>query len=119
LLSAVCRIDRAALVRVTLIATWYKMLSTSTIASLSIEIEIGTPYQQEPDVWRCPVALNGLYDRLAEAAGIDSFQALCLAISLVQELLQGFCADGGKLLQDGEGFSLQGYSFGAAVRRRP
>jgi len=107
------------------------MLSTSTIASLSIdaipikggpfsiEIEIGTPYQQEPDVWRCPVELNGLYDNLAEAAGIDSFQALCLAISLVQELLHGFCADGGKLLQDGEDFSLQGYSFGAAVRRRP
>jgi hypothetical protein len=107
------------------------MLSTPTIANLSIdaisldgrpftiEIEIGTPYQREHDEWRCPVALNGLYDRLAEAAGIDSFQALCLAISLVQELLQGFCEDGGKLLQDGEDFSLQGYSFGAAVRRRP
>ena len=107
------------------------MLSTPTVASISIgaispkseaftiELEIGTPYQCEPGEWACPVALTGLYDRLAEARGVESFQALCMAISLAQDLLRGFRDKGGKLLMDTEDFPLEAYAFGASTRRGP
>jgi hypothetical protein len=87
--------------------------------AFTIELEIGTPYEREPGGWACPVALTGLYDRLAEARGVDSFQALCMAISLAQDLLHGFRDKGGKLLMDAENFPLEAYGFGAATRRGP
>jgi hypothetical protein len=107
------------------------MLSTPTVARTSIDaispeggaftidLEVGTPYQRETGEWACPVALHGLYDRLAEACGENSFQALCMAISLAQDLLQSFRDKGGKLLMDDEDFPLEAYAFGAAIRRQP
>jgi hypothetical protein len=105
------------------------MLSTPTVASLVIdavssdgkafviELEIGTPYQRETGEWACPVALRGLYERLAEARGVDSFQSLCMAISLAQDLLRSFRDNGGKLLVESEDFPLEAYAFGAAIQR--
>jgi hypothetical protein len=103
--------------------------STPTIASLtldaeapdggrfSITIEIGTPYHRETGEWACPVALAGLYERLSDACGADSFQALCLAASLAQDLLQDFQEKGGALLIEGDRFQLGPYAFGPAARR--
>src|SRR6202043_3898366 len=105
-----------------------QMLSTPAVASIlidaispegeafTIELEVGTPRQRDTNEWACPVALRGLYDRLADACGENSFQALCLAISLAQDLLQGFRDKGGKLLMDAEDFPLEAYAFGAAIR---
>ncbi len=80
-----------------------------------ITVEIGTPYQcgEDPEEWACPVAVRPLYKRLHDAHGGDSFQSLCLAISLAQDLLQGFREKGGLLTYEtGETFPLEAYSFG-------
>ena len=80
-----------------------------------ITVEIGTPYQcgEEPEEWACPVAVPPLYKRLHDTHGSDSFQSLCLAISLAQDLLQNFREKGGLLtFENGETFPLESYSFG-------
>jgi hypothetical protein len=84
-----------------------------------IEIRIGLPYKvgTEPEEWACPVALKPLYAKLHDDHAGSSFQALCLASALILELLDGIKAKGGKLLYaPGEGFPLEAYAFGVAVR---
>jgi len=105
------------------------MSSTPTIASLTLDavapdgqrlaitLEIGTPYHRETSEWACPVALVGLYEQLSDACGDDSFQALCMAVSLAQDLLQDFQEKGGALLIEGDRFQLEPYAFGPAARR--
>jgi hypothetical protein len=85
-----------------------------------IFIGIGTPYQvgDDPEEWACPAALTPLHHRLHDAHGGSSFHALCLASSLVLDLLQGFREQGGILFYSpGEDFPLGAYSFGIASRR--
>jgi len=106
-----------------------KMLATPTVASISIdavspegevfviELEVGTPYHCETGEWACPISLRGLYDRLRDMRGEDSFQALCMAVSLAQDLLQDFRGKGGRLLMGTEDFPLEAYAFGAAIGR--
>lgn len=74
---------------------------------IAISVTIGTPYREttDPEVWRCPVAVFPLYGRLADIAGNDSLQALCLATRLAFSLLHDFKSKGGRLLlakEDGE-----------------
>jgi hypothetical protein len=81
-----------------------------------IKVEIGPPYQcsDDPEEWACPVAVRPLYNRLHDAHGGDSFQSLCLAISLAQDLLQDFKEKDGLLTYEtGDLFPLESYSFGA------
>ncbi len=86
---------------------------------IEILAKIGKPYpvegQEDIDEWACPVSLEPLYKRLHEAHGGGSFQALCLASSLILNLLHGFIEKGGKLIhEDGTSFPLEAYSFGLA-----
>jgi len=88
----------------------------------SIRVQIGRPYlrAKDPDMWACPVSVEPLYKRLADIAGEDSFQALCLANRLAASLLEGFVQSGGRLLNnDGTAFSLDVLGFGAPGKRRP
>jgi hypothetical protein len=62
-----------------------------------IDVQIGRPYEVSPDEWACPVQLVGLYSKLADQHGVDSFQALMLAQHLACTLLSGFIEDGGTL----------------------
>ena len=59
---------------------------------------IGLPYQIGPQEWACPVSLAGLHARLHDVHGGSSLQALCLAASLLRQLLTSFVDDGGRLL---------------------
>lgn len=63
----------------------------------NITIRIGEPYQVNDVSWACPVAVDGVDTRLADMHGIDSWQALLLAISLVRSRLEHFREIGGKL----------------------
>jgi hypothetical protein len=84
-----------------------------------IIVEIGTPYLygDDPEEWACPVAVRPLYKRIHDAHGGDSFQSLCLAIALAQDLLQGFREKGGSLThKNGGQFPLESYSFGISKR---
>jgi hypothetical protein len=89
-----------------------------------ITVQIGTPYlyAKDPEEWACPVVVSPLFKNLRDAHGGDSFQALCLAVALAQDLLHGFRENGGVLSNEGDGegedtFPLEAYAFGAA--RRP
>ena len=84
-----------------------------------IEIKISAPYKIERkdniEKWACPVSLEPLYNKLHEAHGSDSFQAMCLAASLVIDLLIAYKEKGGKLfLEGGDEFPLEAYWFGHA-----
>lgn len=88
--------------------------------SFQITVQIGTPYQcgSDPEEWACPVAVSPLFRNLHDAHGGDSFQALCLAVALAQDLLRDFQQNGGALsYETGERFPLEAYAFGSA--RRP
>ena len=67
---------------------------------IAISVTIGAPYREssDPEMWRCPVAVSPLYNKLADMAGGDSLQALCLATRLAFSLLHDFRSKGGRLL---------------------
>ncbi|MCM3869802.1 MAG: hypothetical protein ND895_03745 [Pyrinomonadaceae bacterium] len=62
-----------------------------------VTVEIGRPFEAPEGEWACPVAMRGFYNSLADVRGADSLQALCLAASLVRQLLTAFLEDGGKI----------------------
>ncbi|MEZ0258445.1 MAG: hypothetical protein ACAI37_24410 [Chthoniobacter sp.] len=71
--------------------------------AFDITIQIGrpTPISDRPESdWRCPVTIPfGGEER--EIYGVDSWQALCLALSLVHAQLAEFLRRGGKLYHPG------------------
>ena len=88
--------------------------------AFQICVEIGVPSQvnDDPHEWACPVSLKPLYQNLHDAHGGDAVQSLCLAISLVLDLLSGFREKGGKLYNtSGDDFPLEAYSFGPATKK--
>jgi len=62
-----------------------------------ITIRIGHPYQVNDVSWACPVAVDGVDTQLPDMHGIDSWQALLLAIDLVRSRLEHFIERRGKL----------------------
>jgi hypothetical protein len=65
---------------------------------LPVIIRVGKPYQVDEVTWGCPVEAAGLYRRLSDAYGADSFQALMLAVWLLRDLVQSFVRDGGTIV---------------------
>ena len=63
-----------------------------------VTLAVGKPYRASDVDWACPVALDGLYPRLADQHGIDSWQAMQLAYQLLGKLISSFIGGGGKLL---------------------
>jgi hypothetical protein len=61
----------------------------------SLTLGIGQPYEVSREEWACPVCLNGLYERLCDPHGIDSWQSMQLANALIAELLGHFLQNGG------------------------
>lgn len=63
----------------------------------NIVIRIGMPYEVNDVSWACPVAVDGVDRKLADMHGVDSWQAMLLAISLVRSRLEHFLETGGRL----------------------
>src|SRR5262245_9666671 len=78
---------------------------------IEVTVAIGHPYPTISGDWACPVEIDGLHGRLADMHGIDSLQALCLAIRLAGRLLHAFEASGGRILDPAteEAVTLDGY----------
>jgi uncharacterized protein DUF6968 len=78
---------------------------------INVTVAIGHPYPTSGGEWACPVEMSGLHGRLVDIRGIDSLQALCLAVNIVRELLASFRADGGRILDSktGEDFLFDTY----------
>ena len=71
--------------------------------AVDITVAIGIPYRDEKiDSWACPVEAEGLFKKLADQHGIDSWQAFRLCQKLVVSLLHDFLDKGGKLYIFGE-----------------
>ena len=51
-----------------------------------ISVRIGEPYRVNDVSWACPVAVEGVDSKLADMYGIDSWQALLLAVGLARIL---------------------------------
>jgi hypothetical protein len=105
----------------TAIATTTVLVQRANETPLEVTIGIGQPRQvgHDPEEWACPVSLRPLYNHLHDAHGNDAFQALCLAASLVLDLLHGVVEKGGSVsFVTGERFPLETYSFGAAAGQR-
>ena len=64
----------------------------------TLTLSIGHPYEVSPDEWVCPLTMDGLYERLRDQHGVDSWQSLQLAYQLIAQLVGGFIEDGGTLL---------------------
>lgn len=66
-----------------------------------VTVEIGKPYEVNDgecgNYAACPVATQGLYDKHPDITGVDTFQALLLALGLVQRLMTDFLKKGGKI----------------------
>ena len=62
-----------------------------------ITIQISQPRQISENKWVSQVAVQGLYEDSPTIEGIDSFQTLNLAFTLVSEGLEQFIKNGGKL----------------------
>ena len=58
---------------------------------------IGAPYEISESEGACPVSMEGLYERLHDMHGVDSWQALQEAFQLIARLLVCFVEDGGQL----------------------
>jgi hypothetical protein len=61
---------------------------------------VGQPHRVDAEEWACPVSLSGLQRALPDIHGSSSLQALCLAASLLRELLTSFVQEGGRLLYE-------------------
>jgi hypothetical protein len=59
-------------------------------------IYLGRPYPDEGG-WSCPVGLVGLDLRLPDISGINSLQALALALGLIHARLSSWFERGGKV----------------------
>lgn len=63
--------------------------------------------------WACPVSLKPQYNKFSDAPGGAAFQELCLASSLVIDLLYSYIEKGGELPDS----LLESYCFGRAIRK--
>ena len=63
-----------------------------------VTLRLGQPYEVSPEEWACPVAMEGLHERLHDVHGIDAWQAIQLAQSLLAQLLDHIVEAGGHLL---------------------
>jgi hypothetical protein len=66
----------------------------STGQESRVLLKLGKPYQSAAREWACPVAADGLVNRLPDIRGIDSFQALSLGHGLLRNLVQSEMANG-------------------------
>jgi hypothetical protein len=62
-----------------------------------LRVVIGKPYRVDDESWACSVRVVGLHKKLSDVVGIDSWQALGLAIALVRQLLGYYVENGAEL----------------------
>ena len=61
---------------------------------------VDLPYRTQTGEWACKATLSPMH-QLRDVKGEDSFQALCLALSLIKQMLERFQDHGGQILDSG------------------
>lgn len=74
--------------------------------TIDLTIMIGLPFEVSHDEWACAVSMEGLYKQRGPIFGVDSLQALMLAVKFVKDLLEDFYEKGGKIYWSDEGKSV-------------
>src|SRR5260370_29553949 len=64
--------------------------------AITLTMTVGKPYSSS-GIIRCPVSLEPLQGPLVDIAGVDSWQALQLAMDLIERLLRAEVENGSKL----------------------
>ena len=82
-----------------------------------VTVRVGKPYRISAHEWACPVELRGHEPRYADLRGVDSVQALCMAISLVRSRLEDFIDKGGKILHVEDGSEWDAAALAATFGR--
>jgi hypothetical protein len=86
-------------------------------ALFEIHLQVGVPHVASTGEWACSISLKPVYERVHDVHAENSFQCLCLASSVLLDLLHGFKQDGGLLFTSpGEPLVLEAYAFGVASR---
>jgi Domain of unknown function (DUF6968) len=67
-------------------------------AQLPVQAVVGKPYQVGEDRWACPYVLEGAFEQGPDIVGVDSIQALSLALYGLYHDLIRLLSDGGRLL---------------------
>jgi hypothetical protein len=80
--------------------------SKSTGTNENIKITLGKPYWVEEGISAaCPLVIDGLIGRLPDIVGIDFMQALQLALSMSENILNSVNGEKSVLWLDGEPYS--------------
>lgn len=83
-----------------------------------VTIQVWRPFEDPgyPGEWLCSVSLEPLYPNLRPARSNSAFQSLCLANSLVLDLLHAVVEKGGSVwLEPGVPFPFVAYAFGVSA----
>ncbi len=71
-------------------------------AGLQFRFAIEAPKQIDEESWGCGLLMQGITDRAHHRiVGIDAWQALTLALRMVEQMLTYFVEDGGSLFWEG------------------
>ena len=68
---------------------------------IDVMLRLGMPYEVESEEWACPVAIEGLQEKLHDIHGVDAWQAIQLAQNLLVQLLGHYVEEGGRLVWPG------------------
>lgn len=55
-----------------------------------IHIAIGRPYRISDEQAACPISMRGLYPKLPDLRGVDTFQALAIALQFVRQTIEAW-----------------------------
>jgi hypothetical protein len=64
---------------------------------MNVTARLARPHRLAEDEYACAVALDGLHENLPEIHAVSSLQAVCLAASLLRNVLSDFVERGGRL----------------------
>lgn len=71
-----------------------------------VRLRVGRPYEDEGGLWACPVEVAGVFPRGADIRGVDSMQAMNLALSHAWKRVHHFVELGGTVLdRDGHAYT--------------
>jgi hypothetical protein len=79
-----------------------------------LQVKVGAP-QPDGEDWYCPVCIKGLDSKERRIFGVDSWQALTLALRLVEAMLRREVRQGGQLYYLGGKISV-GKLFASSIR---
>lgn len=88
---------------------------TAVRGRFPVRIRIGKPYPANDLDWACPVKVEGMEWPFPDMHGVDSLQALTLALYLARQSLEDFLQKGGSLFwPEGEPATLESI-FGKGI----